>query len=106
VAPPIIYSVVAEAQLMAYSETWELIVAIENEVDNDRPRSRQVNASVLRDNLLNLALSKEIVLFQDGARYEPQMGFTEHTVMVEDPTDVIENEAEGYMSLRLRAVPV
>jgi hypothetical protein len=34
------------------------------------------------------------------------MGFTEHTVMVEDPTDVIENEAEGYMSLRLRAVPV
>ncbi len=108
VAPPIVYSVVAEAQLMAYAETWDLTVKIEDEKDTDRPRSRAVNASVLRDNLLTLVTNKDVVTFLDGARYEVQMGFTEHTVTVEDPTDVISapSESEGYMKIKLRAVPV
>ncbi len=108
VAPPIVYSVVAEAQLMAYAETWDLTVKVESEKDNDAPRSRLVAASVLRDNLLSLATNKNIVEFLDGARYEEQMGNTTHVVIVEDPTDVIVSPslAEGYMKVKLRAVPV
>jgi hypothetical protein len=108
VAPPIVYSVVAESQLMAYAETWDLAVRVQDEDANqNHPRSRQVDASVLRDNLLNLAVNKEIVEFQDGARYgpRPNAAFTTHTVMVEDPTDVIDHNGEGYMQIKLRSVP-
>jgi hypothetical protein len=108
VAPPIVYSVVAESQLMAYAETWDLAVRVQDEDANqNHPRSRQVDASVLRDNLLNLAVNKEIVEFQDGARYgpRPNAAFTTHTVMVEDPTDVIDHGGEGYMQIKLRSVP-
>jgi hypothetical protein len=108
VAPPIIYSVVAEAQLMAYAETWDLAVKVQDQGSGDPPRSRQVQASELRDNLLDLALNKSVVEFIDGTRYAVKEGArsTTHTVMVEDPTDVIIEGAEGFMQLKLRSVPV
>lgn len=109
VAPPIIYSVVAEAQLMAYTETWELILQVQDEEPgSDRPRSRQQNASELRDNLLDLAINKQVVEFLDGTRYGERQGtkYTTHTVTVEDPSDFIEDNAEGFMNLTLRSVPV
>jgi len=109
VAPPIVYSVVAEAQLMAYAETWDLIVKVEDEESgSDHPRSRQMNSTFLRDNLLELANNKAVVEFIDGARVQFNEEPTEHVVMVEDPTDVIDSPdtGEGYMALKLRAVPV
>jgi hypothetical protein len=108
VAPPIVYSVVAEAQLMAYAETWDLVVKVEDEESgSDHPRSRQNRASFLRDNLLDLAINKQIVTYVDGTRVRFNDTPTTHTVMVEDPTDVISSPdtAEGYMALKLRAVP-
>jgi hypothetical protein len=107
-APPIVYSVVAEAQLMAYAETWDLVVKVEDEESgSDHPRSRQNRASFMRDNLLDLAINKQIVSFVDGTRVRFNDTPTEHTVMVEDPTDIISSPdtAEGYMALKLRAVP-
>jgi hypothetical protein len=110
VAPPIVYSVVAESQLLAYAETWDLVVKIEDEANNDRPRSRQKEPSFMRDNLISLATNKDIVTFLDGARYELNGEYSTHTVIVEDPTDVINKDedhyAEGFMQLRLRSVPV
>jgi hypothetical protein len=109
VAPPIVYSVVAEAQLMAYAETWDLVVRVEDEESgSDHPRTRQNRASFLRDNLLDLAINKEIVELIDGTRVRFNDPPTTHTVMVEDPTDVISSPdtAEGYMAIKLRAVPV
>ena len=108
VAPPIVYSVVAEAQLLAYAETWEMAVRVQDETGNIRPRSRQSSASVLRDNLLSLATNKDIVTFLDGSRYEKSLGtaYTTHTVTVEDPTDLVGLNAEGTMRLKLRSVPV
>ena len=52
--------------------------------------------------------AREIVEFQDGTRYgkRANSAFTTHTVMVEDPTDVIDHDAEGYMQVKLRSVPV
>jgi hypothetical protein len=108
VAPPIVYSVVAEAQLMAYAETWDLVVRVEDEESgSDHPRSRQNRASFLRDNLLELATNKAIVEYIDGTRVRFNDPPTTHTVMVEDPTDVISSPdtAEGYMALKLRSVP-
>jgi hypothetical protein len=80
----------------------------DEDANQNHPRSRQVDASVLRDNLLDLAINKQIVEFQDGARYgpRPNAAFTTHTVMVEDPTDVIDHGGEGYMQIKLRSVPV
>ena len=109
VAPPIIYSVVAEAQLMAYSEVWDLVVRIQDEANNERPKGRQWKAHQLMDNLEALAQNKVYVDFVDGERYaEDENRSTTHVVQVEDPQFVIEelDTGEGYCSVRLRAVPV
>lgn len=109
VAPPILYSVVPEVQLMAYSEVWDLILRIQDEADNERPRARQWKAHQLRDNLEDLAQNKAYVTLLDGARYGSKVSeWTSHVVQVEDPQDVIEDldTGEGYCRVRLRAVPV
>src|SRR5207344_1734585 len=41
VAPPVVFGVTAEAQLMAYAETWDLAVRVEDEDSNERPLTRQ-----------------------------------------------------------------
>jgi len=106
VAPPILYSVVAEAQLMAYAETWDLVVRTRDEDMSRRPTTRQNRGSYLRDNLEDLAQNKAIVTFLDGARYQDPNHYTTHTVMVEDPIDIIQSDAQGVCQVRLRAVPV
>lgn len=104
VAPPILFGVTAEAQLLAYAETWDLAVRVENETSNERPTTRANVASFLRDNLEDLATNKNIVTFLDGYRYEDPNHSTTHTVVVEDPDDEIRTPAEGVMRVKLRAI--
>lgn len=109
VAPPIVYSVVPEAQLLASSEVWDLVVRIQDEANNERPKSRQWKAHQLMDNLEDLAQNKNYVTFIDGIRYaEDENHSTTHVVQVEDPQFVIEDldTGEGYCQVRLRSVPV
>jgi hypothetical protein len=104
--PPVVFSVTAEAQLVAYAETWDLIVQLEDEEHAERPSSRQVRADELRDDLLSLVTDRAFVTLLDGARYTLPGVFSTHTVIVEDPTDIIDTQAQGTMRIRLRAVPV
>src|SRR3990170_1117448 len=104
VAPPILLGVTAEAQPLAYAETWELVVRTEDEDSNERPGSRQNVGSFLRDNLEDLATNKNIVTFLDGYRYKQNNTYTTHTVTVEDPIDIIDRPGEGKTRLRLRAI--
>lgn len=109
VAPPILYSAVPEAQLMAYSEVWDLIVRIQDEAHNERPLEREWRAYILYDNLESLATSKEYVELLDGVRYQGDNNrHSTHIVQVEDPHFVLENldAGEGYCTVRLRSVPV
>jgi hypothetical protein len=104
--PPVVFSVTAEAQLVAYAETWDLIVQLEDEDGHERPSSRQVRADELRDDLLELVTNRAFVTLLDGARYTLPGVFSTHTVILEDPTDIIDTQAQGTMRLRLRSVPV
>ena len=104
VAPPILYGVTAEAQLLAYAETWDLIVRVEDEDSNERPGSRQNEGAFLRDALEDLAQNKNVVTFLDGYRYKQPNRYTSHVVMVEDPSDEVRSLGEGVMRVRLRSV--
>jgi hypothetical protein len=103
--PPVVFSVTAEAQLVAYAETWDLVLQLEDEPGHERPSHRQVRADELRDNLLELVTNRAFVTFLDGGRYTLPGVFSTHTVILEDPTDIIDTQAQGTMRLRLRAVP-
>jgi hypothetical protein len=104
VAPPIVFSVVADTQPMAYAEYWDMVVRVEDENSNERPLSRANDGSFLRDNLEDLATNKSIVTLLDGYRYQQPDRYTTHTVMVEQIGDDIRTLGEGVMRVRMRAI--
>ena len=108
VAPPILYGITPESQLMAYARTWNLVARVENEESNERPRNRQHSAAQIRDLLIALATNKDLVTLLDGYN-RPQGGtdgthFTTHTVMVEDPVFRVRSEGLEVARLKLRSV--
>src|SRR3990167_8861658 len=108
VAPPILFGITPESQLMAYARTWNIVALVENEESNERPRNRQHSAAQIRDLLIALATNKDLVTFLDG--YDrPQGGtdgthFTSHTVMVEDPVFKVRSEGLEVARIKLRSV--
>lgn len=104
IQPPILYALTAESHLAAYAETWELVVRVKDELNRTRPSYRKWDGQTARDYLEDLAQNKNIVTFLDGYRYKEPGKYTTHTVIVEDPVDVIQRNAEGSMRIRLRAV--
>jgi len=104
VAPPIVFSVVADTQPMAYAEYWDMILKVEDEAQNERPLSHANDGSWLRDNLEDLCTNKAIVTLLDGYRYQQPDRYTTHTVMVEQIGDDIVTLGEGKMRVRMRAI--
>ncbi len=106
VAPPIVYGVTAEAQPLAYTETWDLVLRVEDETSNERPTTRNFDANTLRDKLNTLVSNKQIVTLLDGYGDRIPNSYNTHTVVVEDPLHDIRDPdtGNGITRIRLRAV--
>jgi hypothetical protein len=104
-SPVEIYSYGALAGVLDYTEIWELRVRLEDEEDQDHPDDQLRQAEEMRDSLMTLIRSKNVVSFLDGWRYRYDEGkYTPHKVVIELPEDSIGQGAEGSMRLRLRSV--
>jgi len=106
VAPPIVYAVTVEAQPLAYTETWDLVLRVEDETSNERPTTRNFDANTLRDKLNTLVTNKQIVTLLDGYGDRIPNSYNTHTVVVEDPLHDIRDAdtGNGITRIRLRAV--
>lgn len=105
VKDPIVYGVVAEAELLPRNETWQLTLRVKDEPDsNARPITRRWLGSQIRDYLEDLVQNKSVVTFLDGYRYKQNKSYTTHSVTVEDWKDVIDRKGEGSIQVQLRSV--
>lgn len=104
IQPPILYALTTESSVAASTETWELVIRVKDELPHTRPSSRQWQAKTARDYLEDLAQNKNVITFLDGYRYMELGSYTTHEVVVEDPIDIIQRNAEGVMRIKLRAI--
>lgn len=114
VALPILYGISPVARPSRREEWWDLKLRLYDEhQQRGRGAARAVPAERLRDWLLSMAASGQVVTFLDGARYALRPNaYTTHKVSVEEVRDVIlrpggrpDASAEGYCFVRLKAVP-
>lgn len=104
VFPPMIFNVTAEAALLAKTETWDLVLRIKDErQENGRPKSRAVRASVLRTYIEDLIRENGIVTMLDGYKKQRPGDYDTHVVMVLEGTDSIARGGEGTYRVRLLA---
>lgn len=101
---PIVRAVTIEAAPLQQVEVWDLVLDVKDELPGSRPTSRKLLSSTLRDNILTAVENQDAVTFLDGARYRGKGEYTTHTVVIQNPTDGIDRNAEGTMRIRLRAV--
>lgn len=107
--PPILWSSTIEASPANFTESWRLVVRIKDELSGTRPANRQVKAEDLRSYLMALKDTGTSVTFKDGARFKKRsdtedVGYSTHTVVVAQATDLIQRNAEGVMQVTLKAV--
>lgn len=107
---PIIFSVTARAYLNTRKETWRLKLKLTDLASSSRRPTNLVNDSdKLRDYLHTIVNAGNAVTFQDGRRYKKRsstanVGYTEHTVLVQFPRDTIDSMSEGTCEVILRSI--
>lgn len=109
---PLVYSIATDSALIAYEYTWDLIIKLDNFIPGSDPgRKAAVTDSAVkkRNYIRGIIDNKAVVTFLDGYRYAAKggsgVGYSSHTVFIEDPEDTIVGNSEGHMRLRLRSVP-
>jgi hypothetical protein len=118
VKPPVLWGVAAEATIIQYEETWDLIVRIKDSQAGTRAgRSGTMQTGAAKARFLRTAAAnKQVVTFLDGYMYPlnkeaantgqgDQAGYDVHTVTVENPELILVKKGEGDMMLTLRAIP-
>jgi hypothetical protein len=103
--PPILFSATAESNLIAYEQSWELVIRLKDELNRTRPSDRKRVAETVREWILQTIQNKDIVLFRDGYKFRSPGEYDEYDVVIEEPTDVISLAGEGVMRIRLRKTP-
>lgn len=106
-----VYSVTAQARVPDFSETWEILVKLQDEGPNQRTSKRQSRADVLRQYLWDTMRAKDVVRFRDGAisgiageKATPTPGYAEVAVTIESIEDFIDRKGEGKAKVTLRRV--
>jgi hypothetical protein len=103
--PPILFSATAESNLIAYEQTWELVIRLKDEENRTRPSDRKRVAETVREWIIQTIENKDVVLFRDGYKFRSPGEYDEYDVVIEEPTDVISLAGEGAMRIRLRKTP-
>jgi hypothetical protein len=92
-----------------FSETFEVLVKLQDERPNQRTSKRQVKADVLRDYLWTTFREKNVVLFRDGYMSDRQgtqapgnTGYLEYDVTIEAVDDFIDRKGEGKARVQMR----
>jgi hypothetical protein len=102
---PILKAVTTEARIIAHDESWTLLLRVKDEQNSTRPTNRAAQGPTIRDWLLDAANARIIVPFQDGYRYKLPGTYSQHQVIIEEVSDVIQRQGEGIMRVTLRRVP-
>lgn len=93
-----------------HQETWVLQILLNDESPSagpaqNRPRSQQRRGEEIRKALWGHIRSKSAVTFLDGYAYKGATGlYDTYTVVIEGPTDTIQEDAQGNMKVTLRRV--
>jgi hypothetical protein len=106
-APPTIYDVAAEAATVQYENTWDLIIRLKNPQARTRGSvsGTMQNSDTVRDFIRTTVANRSVVSFLDGYRYKNKGVYSTHSVTIEDPEDIIIQNAEGSMKITLREIP-
>lgn len=103
--PPIMLGCLAEALMISYDESWDLILRLKDPSTRARKPGVSNTGGKARDYLRAAKDAKSILTFLDGYRYELPGKYSTHTVTIESLQDIIIRPGEGSMKITLRAVP-
>ena len=105
VVTPIVYSVALESSLKRKRKQWRLTIRVKDELDRTRVTTGKLKGSTIRDRLLTIVDTAEVVTFLDGYRYGIDNTYTTHSVTIDEATDVIVEPGEGSMELLITESP-
>jgi hypothetical protein len=107
--PPIVKDITVEARSLDHDKTWNLIIRLKDDQNQQRLSSEKRFASAARTYLRALKSNKSVVTLLDYYRYQTQHGSapgtsSSHTVVVHSIRDRIERNGEGFAEVVLKSV--
>jgi hypothetical protein len=108
---PKVFSVTAQARIVDFQETWDIVLMLRDQKPGSRFSDSQYKADVLRDYLWTNYREKTILKFNDGYISKdtgdyatPTRGYNTYSVTIESIEDVIDEVGEGKAKVTLRKV--
>jgi hypothetical protein len=105
VLTPILYAVTAQAKPFQQDELWSLALRVKDEQPGTRPSYRAARGNQIRDWLVGVSRTGEVVTFLDGYRSKLPGDYDSYEVTIERISDTIARPGEGVMFVTLRRVP-